>query len=131
MGWVMSTGIFREWVEVLLTSSKILSQLKILASKILRYVNIGQVSISIPSIFVLYFREEIKSSPCYSFGQWFLSQSWRIFELQKCAILSLKYCLDSSSTSHIIWFGLCTTARLYHRSSCPNVAPWKYIHHIW
>ena len=79
MGWVMRNGILEEWVEVLLISSKLLSGLKISASKILSSVKIGWVSILIPSMFIFNFREEMESSRWYACGWWRLLRSWRIF----------------------------------------------------
>ena len=102
----------------LLISSKLLYGLKMSDSKILCSVKIGQVSISIPSMFIFDFCEEMKLSCWYTCDRWRLSRLWRIFEMQRCAPLSLPYHLDNESTSHIIWFGLSTTEKVYPRSSC-------------
>ena len=61
MGWVTRTGILGELAYVLIISSKLLSWLKISASKILCSVKIVRVSISIPSMFIFDFCEEMKS----------------------------------------------------------------------
>ena len=98
-------------------SSKLLSGLKMSASKILCSMKIGELSISLPSMLTFDFCEDMKSSRWYACCWWRLSQSWRLFEMQGCATISLPYCLYNDSTSHIIRFGLCTTAKLYPRSS--------------
>ena len=50
--------------------------------------------------------------------------------MQRCATFSLPCLLDNASTSHIIRFGVCTTAKVYPRSSFAQVAPLKYIHNV-
>ena len=120
VGWVMRIVILGEWVEVLLISSKLLSGLKMSASKILCSMKIGQLSISIPSMLTFDFCEEMKSSRWYYCGRWCLSQSWRIFEMQKCATISLLYLIGDASTSHIIWYCLFKTAKVYPRNSCTH-----------